>query len=437
MRIALVLLVACALPTVAAPVRVSSPRAPSNARALWGSARPLTRVAIDPAGRWVVYCEPNRRLRLASDEVPEGRPIDEFLGATASGDFVGIRVGDALILRHHGGREEVLARGEDAGATVSFSDSEVMYVEPGRLFVRNLDTGETRRVPWPVRRVFQARLLGAGTFAILGNALYDGDGDGEIRPPRRIRTQSRCEAQAGDELWYGRDGWSRSVVRTATGGSVAPASALVAWDGSQVLLRREDDALEWAGEQEAVPPACGGVVLGVSAPHQTVLVACRAEASPAPVVIFRGGARIDLGIRSRAQHDDWWPARFRTLSSSEANEDVTVDLHRGSLLPEQPLGHFGERVLVRRRDGRLQIRDLERETQVDVAGPTADSWSRYHQQFDQSVVVRRGSEVLLVDLERRETRRLPSVPWALPPNGWGLFAHPYGGAGPLHWQRVR
>ncbi len=457
---------------------------PENLPGAVGTAHPIFVQSVAPDGHWVAFCQAREdtdgdgevrvhtgmhgelfgdavSLYFATAEEPRGIPIDAVAGADPTGRWVAlIRDGELHLLDTRTGDDTNLsasgaAAQDDDNPTMShratsFAEdgSRVAYLrgEGGseEVVVRDLASGDESTVDVGEGRVWRAELLGDGRWLFAGVVTSDADGNGTLDLPVQSTSLARGQCR-GRPLSYSTGGyrgdpWERRFVRVPDGHRIT--EDVVAWQGAVIVTKHEDGSLHVAtaagDDREVVPASCDGTVHWLHLESNALLVACAAEGDPAPLAVFRGGARHDLDITTaRSERARWGTGRVAIVGSAHVIDLEEARVHPRAYRGEEAVD--GTRLLETMRGGQLRLRDLStgRTERIAELGD-GYTWGR---RWDRWVAVASRARTIVVDLEEEVVvGRLPNMPVAIRPDGAALVhssEDPRDPRGPLAWQRPR
>ncbi|HUS62996.1 MAG TPA: hypothetical protein VMZ28_00585 [Kofleriaceae bacterium] len=392
-----------------------------------GTARPVWMKAVAPDGSWVLLCQArkdtNRDGTIAIQYGMHGEMYgDEPAPYWVRGDGPGEEL-DALIavspdrghlvIMHGKGMELVDARTGDRtalrgadtryieagvfdGARALFDGEHLLYLRAAAskrahrmIVVRRLADGEEHEVDPGNGTLRVARVSGGRVLAVV----YDPAPGSSIgisshsSGPTHTEGGRRCR---GDRTDGGRLQLSGTDRRWAplTGGAAVERPDVLAAAGADLLLRAADGALslERAGTAVALAPAtCGAVVVAHSDAGE-VLFACESGGDPAELRLWRAGAVQTLTARiQNPVPEQGYLSDLRRIEHEQQDETASaaridtpdgrmvVELASGRVRPERDdgsegLATHGSKVLVRRQDGTLAIRDRVTDADVGLSG---------------------------------------------------------------------
>ena len=401
------------------------PAAPPPPEDAIGTADPVVLDAASPLGSWVVACQAREdtdgdgRIRVGVDPRGEltgdelrpylmvgkgpGRPIDELIAADPTGRW--------LVLREEGrpwlvdttgsGRLDLGALGADSRAdalpyadhrTFAFdgSGTKLSYVRSGErneseVVVRTLADGSEHIVDPGPGKLWRAAIDMTGNWVVIEMITEDTSGNGRLGwpVPEREHLSHRCRGPiARYSAWQDRGDQPATLVAPATGGRAKLMSSLVAPLRSRLLVRLPGGEIylrSWSGKRVRLGEGqCLGHLVHADVDRGLALFACEQEEGR-PLLELRGpGFRRELEIPVAGQAVRNWPASTARLIPVYPGQDaLLVDFEKQATVALEP-----------------------RDSVLLVAGSRA--------------LVRRGDDLLLIDVDSALERPLATLPHPIP-----------------------
>lgn len=444
-----------------------------------GGSEELRLLEASASGAWVVLCAAGKAHPSLVIGSGSGEPIDELLAADPHGRFVVVSQAGAtqLIDTTTGSRVNLSELGADVRRVrADYAEHRSLSFDPsGRalaylrrvgalpsIVVRDLESGEERRVPPGPGDVFRLKLSADSRYVVFDALREDSNKNGRLDWPVPEETPtSACERPKLPRFrsfaYQGRGDQPTRAVASLSDGSVRDVPGLVTPLGNGLLVRESDGSLsvDHGGKRSPLAAAaCSGRVLFADAERELALVACvppppkveKRKVAPPPsgkrnVWLLGGGVARDLGSELyETSIDREAVVGARLVPLYPGSEAALVDLDRRELLPLPP----GSRVLSTRgplaliwRGSELSSYDARTKSERPLA----------HGVLKNPDLLQTGGTVLLspfvvTDIDG-PARTAPHAPLALTATGFVLTASETAepavpGAngtirGPLHW----
>jgi hypothetical protein len=352
-----------------------------------GTAGPITIEASDPAGRWVVACQARTdtdgdgeiavHLGMHGDTYGDrmspylvigggaGDPIDAYVGAASTGDWLVVATTTGLFLvdGRTGARTELVdadLRSDDFPtlgprlATFAGTDRVVFlrHRDTGdRVVVRDLASGRETETAVP-GLVWRVEADPGGAWARVLTVRTDTNKNGTIEWPSQQTSLSErgCRGPIGSYSTFGMDGDKVDTLWVALDHDEIVDDPTVRAVAGKALVRITTAGALVVGDVTMLPAGCDPAVRATAPDPVRVLAGCGASkgATMKLQLVDAGGAR-DLGIDAEVS----W--RIDALAPGErlacVDLDFCVDITTGTVLRVRPAHRHGDRVLVERDTG--------------------------------------------------------------------------------------
>lgn len=437
-----------------------------------GTAGPVSLVATDPEGGWVVACQARRDTDgrpgievqvghhgdLHGDAmVPyvirgdgAGEEVTAFVASSPDGRWLAVLDGAALVLVDARSNQRWplpdadVRRDPDGNAhrvaVFDAASARMVYLrrkgDHSRVVIRELIAGTEREIEVP-GDVWRVEPDAAGPWAAISTVRQDTDRDGKLAWPRVETSAATADCRGPMMSWTGggRYGdWPDLLWLRLDRGEVVPPAAALRPIGDAALALTPGGGLR-RGAEVWIPDGCAPQVLAVSADPPRAIASCgdQAPTDEARLELFGPSLRVALGVRA-PRGVRLGPIPLLAGSVLCGLGDECFDLWTGAPLPGRVVAHDGGVALLATAAGWSTLEVATRRTQrLDVPGGAGFA------QTNASVAI----GTTIVDLRRQASLGTVSArPLAVDRGGHALVAASGDPdvqlvMGPLHWEAPR